>query len=280
MSKFKLSYPKGWTLILVSLLLSSQLMSEADFPELDFGGRTAIVAHRGFWNCEKAGFSENSLASLKAAQDEGFWGSEFDVQMTSDGVVIVNHNNDIEGLRIATHTWDELKGFLLPNGERRPTLDEYLLQGLESDRTVLVLEFKSQPSEELEDLLVEKVFAALEARGLFSPDRVAFISFSLHICEKVAAEAPQFINQYLNGELPPERLAELGINGWDYMGAVVRAHEAWIAKAHELGMSTNVWTVNKESAMRKFAFEGIDALTTNFPLLAREVLGPDGEYRR
>ena len=252
----------------------------ASFPKLNFGGKTAIVAHRGFWNCEQAGFSENSIASLKAAQQAGFWGSEFDVQMTADGVVIVNHNNDIEGLRIADHTWDELKGFLLPNGERRPTLDEYLRQGRRSARTVLVLEFKSQPSEELEDRMVEKTFAALRAHGLFRPDRVAFISFSRHICEKVAAEAPRFMNQYLNGELSPSRLAALGINGWDYMDLIVNLRGGWIEKAHKLGMSTNVWTVNKESAMEKFAAKGIDAITTNFPLVAREVLGPDREYRR
>ena len=249
-------------------------------PKLNFGGKTAIVAHRGFWNCEQAGYSENSIASLKAAQQAGFWGSEFDVQMTLDGVVIVNHNDNIKGRRIATHTWDELKGFLLPNGERRPTLDEYLRQGRKSSRTVLVLEFKSQPSKEKEDLLVEKTFAALKAHGLFHPGRVAFISFSRHICEKVAAEAPQFINQYLNGELSPSRLSALGINGWDYMDQIVNRRTGWIEQAHSLGMSTNVWTVNEESAMRKYASEGVDAITTNFPLLTREVLGEEGEYRR
>jgi len=249
------------------------------FPKPDFGGKTAIVAHRGFWKCEAAGFSENSIASLKAAQKEGFWGSEFDVQMTSDGVVIVNHNDNIEGLRIATHKWDELKGFLLPNGERRPTLAEYIVQGRKSAKTMLVLEFKEQPTKEKEDLLVEKTFALLKACGMFKPNRIAFISFSRHICEKVAAEAPQFINQYLNGELSPERLAALGINGWDYEERIVARRPKWITAAHELGMSTNVWTVNKKESMEAFSSDGIDAITTNYPLVAREVLGGK-EYRK
>ena len=254
-------------------------LNTSGFPKADFGGKTAIVAHRGFWNCEDAGFSENSIASLAAAQKAGFWGSEFDVQMTSDGVVIVNHNDNIKGLRIATHTWDELKGFLLPNGERRPTLDEYLAQGKKCPKTMLVLEFKSQPTPEKEDIMVEKVFAALKAHGLYKPNRVAFISFSRHICEKVAAQAPQFVNQYLNGELSPARLAALGINGWDYMDLVVNRRADWVDAAHDLGMTTNVWTVNKEKEMRKFASEGVDAITTNFPLIAREVLGGN-EYRK
>ncbi|MBQ1683432.1 MAG: hypothetical protein II071_04055, partial [Bacteroidales bacterium] len=59
------------------------------FPSVDQGGRIAIVAHRGFWNSEAGGFSENSIASLKAAQDAGLWGSECDVHLTADDVVIV-----------------------------------------------------------------------------------------------------------------------------------------------------------------------------------------------
>lgn len=54
---------------------------------LCIAAQVAIVAHRGYWNCEAAGFARNSLASLKAAQDAGFWGSEFDVNMTNDSVL-------------------------------------------------------------------------------------------------------------------------------------------------------------------------------------------------
>ena len=32
---------------------------------------TRIVAHRGFWNCEEAGYAKNSIASLKCAQQAG-----------------------------------------------------------------------------------------------------------------------------------------------------------------------------------------------------------------
>ena len=67
------------------------------FPVLNQEGKVAIVAHRGFWKSEAGGMSENSIASLKAAQDNGFWGSECDIHITADDVVIVNHNNDIGG---------------------------------------------------------------------------------------------------------------------------------------------------------------------------------------
>ena len=62
--------------------------------------KTGIVAHRGFWNCEEAGYAKNSVAALRCAQEAGFWGSEFDVNMTSDGVLLVYHDGNVEGVSI------------------------------------------------------------------------------------------------------------------------------------------------------------------------------------
>lgn len=252
------------------------------FPAVDQGGKTAVVAHRGFWNCEAAGFSENSIASLKAAQDNGFWGSECDIQLTKDDVVIVNHNGDIDGLKIADHTWDELKSHLLPNGERRPTLDEYLDQTAKCKKTRLVIEFKKQGSPEREDLLVEKTFAALKAHKLYNPQRVLFISFSQHVCEVVAAKHPKFINQFLTSSKKDDKIptnySKLGINGIDYEYPLFLAHPEWVKLAHDNGMSVNAWTVNEAKDIQAMIDLGVDAITTNFPLLVREMLG-DKECR-
>ena len=70
-----------------------------------------IVAHRGFWNCEEAGYAKNSVAALRCAQENGFWGSEFDVNMTSDGVLIVYHDSDVEGKKIEKHPYAQFKDF-------------------------------------------------------------------------------------------------------------------------------------------------------------------------
>ena len=36
---------------------------------------SAIVAHRGYWNCKEGGYARNSLPALESAQKAGFWGS-------------------------------------------------------------------------------------------------------------------------------------------------------------------------------------------------------------
>ena len=252
------------------------------FPSVDQGGRIAIVAHRGFWNSEAGGFSENSIASLKAAQDAGLWGSECDVHLTADDVVIVNHNNDIEGKLIRTHNFADFANDLLPNGERRPTLDEYLTQTEKCTTTKLVIEFKKQASPEREALLVEKTIAQLKEHNLYTPERILFISFSKFICEKIAAEHPQFVNQFLSADPildeDPAIYAAKGINGVDYHYKMFKAHPEWVRKAHSLGMSVNAWTVNKEEDIKKMIEVGVDAITTNEPLLVRDLLSI--EYKK
>ncbi len=251
---------------------------QSGFPKIDQKGKTAIVAHRGYWKCEEAGFAENSIASLKAAQDNGFWGSEFDVHITTDDVVLVYHNNDIEGVRIDTSESSAFADHRLANGEPVPTLDDYLTQGEKCDGTVLVLELKEEITKEREDALLEKSIEALEAHGLLDPSRVVFISFSKYLCDRIAAEYPEFVNQYLEGDFTPEELAECGINGFDYEQKKVLKDSTMVERAHALGMSTNVWTVNKPERMKKFVELGVDAITTNEPAVLRELLG-DKEFR-
>jgi len=260
-----------------SVIRSMTAPSAAAFPGNPFGGKVAITAHRGFWNCEAAGFSENSIASLAAAQKAGLWGSEFDVQLTKDDVVIVNHNDNIDGRLIADATYEELLPYKLPNGESRPTLDAYLEQGAKAN-TMLVMELKPQKNIAREDVLVDKALASLKAHGLYDPARVMFISFSWHICRRIAALAPEFHNQFLEGNYGPKRLVDNGINGFDYEYPVILAHKDWVEKAHANGMTVNTWTVNREKDMRDVIEAGVDVITTNFPLLARQILG-DKEYK-
>ena len=134
--------------------------------------QTGIVAHRGFWNCDEAGYAKNSVAALRCAQEAGFWGSEFDVNMTSDGVLIVYHDSDVEGKKIEEHPYSEFKDFKIANGETIPTIDQYLEQGKKYPETMLVYELKPHSCDEVEDRFVELTIAKLKEHGYFS--RVRF----------------------------------------------------------------------------------------------------------
>lgn len=254
------------------------------FPKIDQKGRIAIVAHRGFWKCDAAGYSENSLASLKAAQKAGLWGSECDIHLTKDDVIIVNHNNDVDGHRIADHTYAQLQKFLLPNGECRPTFEQYLAQAKKSRKTRLVIELKIQPNLSREDLLVDKTIAALKKYGMYDPRRVLFISFSLHMTELIARKCPEFVNQFLTSEKNvdhnPQIYCDKAINGVDFHYNLFTAHPEWVETAHRCGMSVNAWTVNKTDDIKRMIDCKVDAITTNEPLLVRSLLGKKNEWRK
>jgi glycerophosphoryl diester phosphodiesterase len=51
-----------------------------------------------------------------------------------------------------------------------------------------------------------------------------------------------------------------------------RAVDATVARAHELRLAVNVWTVNGDDEMRRLAAANVDALITDVPDVARRVL--------
>ena len=222
---------------------------------------TQIVAHRGYWQ----GNQENSIESLKKAQEFGCWGSEFDLHLSSDDVVLVNHDGVVKGVNIQNNPSEKVKGQV-------PTLDEYLKQGAKNKDCVLVLELKPHKKQEREFILFDKCLEALKARKLLDPKRVAFISFSYPICKELAKRCPGFTVQYLEGDKSPAQVYADGINGIDYHYSCFKKHPEWVKEAHDLGMSVNVWTVNNEKDIKQMINLGVDQITTNEPALTREIL--------
>ena len=136
-----------------------------------------------------------------------------------------------------------------------------------------MFELKAQYDKAHEDYMVDKSIEALKAHNLFDPKKVIFISFSRNICERIAALCPGFTNQYLEKDLTPDEVYAKGINGIDYHYSAFDKNPEWIGQAHKNKMSVNVWTVNDRNEIKKMADLGVDCITTNEPLLVREILG-------
>ena len=201
-------------IIILSTLIALILINPFEASARRYKG-TGIVAHRGFWNCEAAGFAKNSIAALRCAQEAGVWGSEFDVNMTADEVLLVFHDSSVEGKSIEKNKHEDFKYFRLENGEPIPTIDQYLEQGRKYPETMLVYEIKGHSCNEVEDRVVELSIEKLKEYGLLDPSKVMFISFSINICEELANKLPGFTVQFLGSSLSPIELAERKINGVD-----------------------------------------------------------------
>ncbi len=222
-----------------------------------------VIAHRGAF--KKAGLPENSIASLKAAIALGCGGSEFDIHMTSDTVLVINHDDAFMGLNIENSTYEQLLEKTMKNGEKIPTFENYLKEGMKQNKTKLIAEIKpSRISKERSLSLANKVVEMVHF--LKGQSMVVYIAFDYDVCKRVRELDPNAPVQYLKGDLPPEKLKADKIDA-DYNADAFNKNANWIAEAKKIGVVTNVWIVNNGKAMDEFLAEGIDFITTNEPEL-------------
>ncbi len=240
---------------------------------IEAGNKTKVIAHRGYWKVE--GSAQNSIRSLECASEVGAYGSEFDVHLTSDNVLVVFHDNEIQGKNIQTSTYAELKDLRLNNGEKLPTLEQYLTRAKKLKHIRLIFELKShatpERNREAAKLSVEMVKRMKLAK------RTDYISFNLDACKEFIRLAPKSNVSYLNGELSPMKLKELGFAGLDYYYKVLQKHPDWLEECKVLGLTSNVWTVDDPKLMKEMVDMGVDFITTNLPEEAEDVINSQAQ---
>ena len=229
-----------------------------------------VVAHRGYWKTE--GSAQNSISSLMNAGRIGAYGSEFDVNLTADDQLVINHDFTYKGFTIRETTLAELRNdtLLLANGEIIPTLDEYLEASLQYPELKLIFELKSKGDPEYEATAIRKSIEAFKRYGV--KKRIIFISFSLSACKEFARLMPKTRVEYLGGEIAPAELKKMGINGIDYHHSVFLSRPEWVVEAHNLGMKVNVWTVDEDDDIKRMLLLGVDEVTTNMPEQAMRII--------
>ena len=239
-----------------------------------------VVAHRGYHAID--GSCRNSIEALRQAQKMGLYGSECDINLTADGVIVVAHGGlhpdkiykrgeNIKRLDIQRSTYEELKAIKLENGEVIPTLEEYLVQLKKSNSTKLIIEVKSHYSQAKESEIIRKTVDLVAKYGL--NDMVEYIAFRPWVCYELEKMVPKGTPiAYLNGDYNPEYVESMGVSGIDYNYKVLYKKPEWIKQCHERGLTVNVWTVDDEAELRWVIEQGVDYITTDNPVLATELI--------
>lgn len=228
-----------------------------------------IVAHRGYWRTD--GSAQNSITSLQKAAAVGCYGSEFDVWLTADGVPVVFHDATIDGIRIEDTTFATLMNHRLQNGEFIPTLQQYLTEGSKIEGCQLILEIKPHRNEVRDKRIADMCVELVRTLGL--EKKTEYISFSKVVCQRLHEITPDSKVAYLNGELAPAQIKEMGLTGIDYNEKVFVKHPEWLQEAKQLGVEVNVWTVDGEENLRHHAnLQGVDLITTNDPEILKGIL--------
>lgn len=230
--------------------------------------KNAVVAHRGAW--KKNNLPENSIASLRHAIDLKLAGSEFDVWRTADDSLVINHDAHYNKLLIEETNYADLIKFKLSNGEKLPTLHEYITEGKKNNkRTLLVCEIKpSEISKERGKLTALKTVETI--KKLKAEKMTSYISFDYEILKQIRQVDKVTSLQYLEGNKSPREVKLDHISGIDFHYSVFQKHPEWIKEAKENNITLNVWTVNDADVMDWIIENKFDYITTNEPELLNQ----------
>ena len=163
-----------------------------------------LIAHRGFWKAN--GSAQNSIAALVKADSIGCYGSEFDVWLTTDNQLVVNHDATFKGVNMQKSTAQQCTAVTLDNGEQLPTLQQYLEKAGQL-KTRLILELKAHKTPEQETRAVKSIVKMVSDMKL--DDRMEYITFSRHATKEFIRLAPKGTPVYYLEGRSEEHTSEL-----------------------------------------------------------------------
>jgi len=217
---------------------------------------------------------ENTVQAFVAASALGADGVELDVHRTADGGLVVHHDAGAWRLGVlAQCTQVEIRAVR----PEIPTLDE----ALEACAGMLVnVEVKNLPGDDDYDADESVAAGVVELLvGRERRDDVLVSSFNLESVDRVRELDATIPTGFLTlvGMDPVDAVEVAHAHGHgavhpDVRALVGDAAAATITRAHEVGMTVNVWTVNDEDELRRLAAAGVDSVITDVPDVARRVL--------
>jgi glycerophosphoryl diester phosphodiesterase len=185
---------------------------------------------------------------------------ELDIHSTRDGVLVVHHDETVNGQAIARATFAELDAVRLANGEPLATLAEAL--DVIHPMTAFV-EVKGLAAEWDENL-----FAAFE--GSPAPDRIAVHAFDHRIVRRLGEKRAGLARGVLSTSYPinvTRMMTDAGATAlWQHAALV---DEALVRQVHGIGGVVYAWTVDAPDAMQRLLAMGVDGLCSNHPDRAR-----------
>lgn len=225
-----------------------------------------VISHRGAW--KNTGHPQNSLASFRAAAEMGCHGSECDVHLTVDDSLVVTHDPTYNDLVIENATYADLIKKPLKNGEKLPTLREYIAFVKKQTGTKLIIDVKKIGSDE--HCIAIGVATAKLVKEMKAEPWVEYLVAHLPTGEAIReiSSCPIAYLGRWRDELPdmhPDTMQMRGITAVDYQDIHYQNHPDWIDTFRKRGVHLNAWTINSEEDMTWFLDRKFDYITTDNP---------------
>lgn len=245
-----------------------------------------VFAHRG--GSEEA--VENSVSAFNRIRDLGLRHIETDVQLTSDGEVVVIHDETLDRCygqpgKVSDYTWEEIQQFRNEADEPMPRLADVLDQFPDMYFNI------DAKTDDVAEPLLEVI------READAWDRVLIASFSEKRLERVRSLADPGLSTSLgvtaivrlllasetvsNAEswhVPGPRHGVTAAQVPEKNKGVRVVSPRFVATAHTAGLAVHVWTVNDREQMERLLDWGVDGIVTDRPSLLKEVLIERGQW--
>lgn len=216
-----------------------------------------LIAHRGLWNVP--GSCQNSLASIRlACESETFLGAEIDVFETKDGVHILSHGEEINGMKIIETPFEQIRAFRLENGEQVPTLEEAIDLVAKYPDKKLMLDIKIGSAEI--GPFIEKI---KQSKHL---DQLIFKSFGAWGCQRMSEAGlhPVYLLTWNINEINIEDCHRRGIDGISAYSQPILENPDIIQHFHDNDLDVLVWTLTEYSDIELFRDKGADLLIVDW----------------
>jgi glycerophosphoryl diester phosphodiesterase len=258
----------------------------SDYPYFDNGGLPIAFAHRGGAVDESGIALENTMFAFQQAVDLGFRYLETDAHVSSDGVLVAAHDPTLERTTDGTgviedHTYDELAKLKVGGREAIPRFEDVLTTW---PNARLNVDAKTPEAVGLLAQLIHRHRAW---------DRVCVASFSAPSVYRLRRELGPRVATALTWieiawlKWAPGRGVRGGLLRSGQAAQVPPRHRfgidvltpAFVSRAHDLGKTVNVWTINDAAQMHRVLDLGADGVFTDRLDILREVFRDRGIWQ-
>jgi glycerophosphoryl diester phosphodiesterase len=219
----------------------------------------AFIAHRG----ASADAPDNTAEAFQLAIAQGADLIETDVQLTQEGVLILEHDFEVESLLVPASRLKELRAHkpalltvaaaLRDFGAQLPFCWEVKAPGIETALVTLI-----------RDLIPEDVWR-----------RTQFTSFFFGSALQLREAAPDNAVGWLTRDWDEAAIARVAAAGLSQIcppAAAVIQRPGLVAEAQRAGLQVRIWQVDSPDMVPALAKAGVYGGTVNFPAAAREAL--------
>jgi glycerophosphoryl diester phosphodiesterase len=233
-----------------------------------------IIAHRGASSLAP----ENTASAWKKAIEIGADYFELDVQMSADDSLMIMHDGKVDRTtngkgRLNSFTYEQLRALDAGSkfdarfaGEKIPTLSEAMQTAKFSSNNIgVVVEIK-----DANRAIVKKTIEMIKKWDM--QKRVIVSDFNFAQMAEARKTDTSLSVQLFGGIKEADIDSIAAING-KWVGSSGSFNKNIIGYAHSKNISFNCWTINKAEDMKMLIDLGVDAITTNYPQLLKNVLG-------